>query len=89
MGFPVPFTAVGTPAGQDTRDFILDTFRSERARNRFYLKPGFDIERLMERESLFSRKLWALLSLELWQQQFHDRAASARTDAHRESVPVA
>jgi asparagine synthase (glutamine-hydrolysing) len=27
-------------------------------------------------EPKFGRKLWGLLSLELWQQTFHDRAAS-------------
>lgn len=87
MGFPVPFQPWARKPGE-TREFILDTFSSERARKRFYLKPGFDVERLMERESLFSRNLWAFLSLELWQQQFHDRAASTRTDARRESLPV-
>ena len=87
MGFPVPLQPWVRKPGR-TREFVLDTFRSERARKRFYLKPGFDIERLMERESLFSRNLWAFLSLELWQQQFHDRAASNRTDARRESLPV-
>ena len=27
---------------------------------------------MMEQEGLFSRNIWAFLSLELWQQQFHD-----------------
>jgi asparagine synthase (glutamine-hydrolysing) len=87
MGFPVPLQLWMRKPGR-TREYVLDTFRSERARNRFYLKPGFDVEQLIERESLFSRNLWAFLSLELWQQQFHDRAASNRTDARRESLPV-
>jgi asparagine synthase (glutamine-hydrolysing) len=87
MGFPVPLQPWVSRPGK-TREFVLDTFRSERARRRFYLKPGFDVEQLMGRESLFSRNLWALLSLELWQQQFHDSAPFVRADARRESVPI-
>ena len=75
MGFPVPLQPWLKRGGR-AREFVLDTFRSEKARTRFYLTPGFDIERLMASEGLFSRNLWAFLSLELWQQQFHDRAGS-------------
>jgi asparagine synthase (glutamine-hydrolysing) len=32
----------------------------------------------LEGAGQFSRKIWGLLSLELWQQQFHDRAAYYR-----------
>ncbi|NJN40506.1 MAG: asparagine synthase, partial [Gammaproteobacteria bacterium] len=77
MGFPVPLQ-VWMRQGGRTREFILDTFSSARARTRFYLAPGFDIEKMMARESLFSRNIWAFLSLELWQQQFHDRHAELR-----------
>jgi len=72
MGFPVPLQAWMARGGR-AREFILDTFRSERARNRFYLSSHFDIERLIEREGTFSRNLWAFLSLELWQQRFFDQ----------------
>lgn len=75
MGFPVPLQPWVRRGGK-AREFILDTFRSEKAKGRFYLAPGFDIERLMESEGLFSRNLWAFLSLELWQQQFHDRQST-------------
>jgi asparagine synthase (glutamine-hydrolysing) len=78
MGFPVPLQ-VWMRQGGRTREFILDTFRSERARGRFYLTPGFDIERMMAKESMFGRNIWAFLSLELWQQQFHDRHAELRS----------
>jgi asparagine synthase (glutamine-hydrolysing) len=54
------------------REYVLDTFRSERARKRFYFSRSFDVEALLEREGLFSRNLWAFLSLELWQQRFFD-----------------
>jgi asparagine synthase (glutamine-hydrolysing) len=71
MGFPVPLQPWMTRGGK-VREFILDTFRSERARKRFYFSRPLDIEQLMAREGLFSRNLWALLSLELWQQRFLD-----------------
>ena len=71
MGFPVPLQ-VWMRKGGKAREFILDTFRSQNARSRAYLAPGFDIEKMMEQEGLFSRNIWAFLSLELWQQQFHD-----------------
>ena len=69
MGFPVPLTdwMVG-PA----REFFTDVFSSEAARGR----PYVDSDRVtaeLGRESRFGRKVWGLLSLELWQRAFHDR----------------
>ena len=72
MGFPVPLQPWLKRGGR-AREFVLDTFRSRNAKSRPYLTRGFDIERLMASEGLFGRNLWAFLSLELWQQQFHDR----------------
>ncbi|MGQ0525727.1 MAG: asparagine synthetase B family protein, partial [Betaproteobacteria bacterium] len=71
MGFPVPLQPWIRGGGR-VKEFVLDLFRSRKARERFYLKPEFDVEDLMHREGIFSRNLWAFLSLELWQQQFHD-----------------
>lgn len=76
MGFPVPLQ-VWMRQGGKTWEFIVDTFHSANARQRFYLAPGFDIEAMMRHESMFSRNIWAFLSLELWQQQFHDQHATA------------
>jgi asparagine synthase (glutamine-hydrolysing) len=78
MGFPVPLQ-VWMRRGGKTREFILDTFRSVKARQRAYLTPGFDIEAMMGSEGMFSRNIWAFLSLELWQQQFHDRHSAIRS----------
>lgn len=72
MGFPVPLQA-WIKKGGAVREFIHDTFRSRRAIERPYLNRGVDIEALMDREGPFSRNIWGLLSLELWQQQFHDQ----------------
>lgn len=77
MGFPVPLQTWMKSRGV-VHDFILDMFRSRCALQRPYLSAGFDIEALMAREGPFSRNIWGLLSLELWQQQFHDQAAIAR-----------
>ena len=44
----------------------------------------------LDAEPQFSRKVWGLLSLEIWQQQFHDKASEfrARLDepANREAA---
>jgi asparagine synthase (glutamine-hydrolysing) len=77
MGFPVPLQ-VWMRQGGRARELIMDTFSSQRATHRFYLAPGFEIERMIAKENMFSRNVWALLSLELWQQQFHDRHAELR-----------
>ncbi|HET6889907.1 MAG TPA: asparagine synthase C-terminal domain-containing protein, partial [Pyrinomonadaceae bacterium] len=75
MGFPVPLQVWMKQNGK-VREFILDAFRSQKAQERFYLTEGFDIEKMMQTEGLFSRNIWAFLSLELWQQQFIDGHAS-------------
>ena len=74
-GFPVP---LGEWMHGELRDFFGDTLAGPAARQRPYLDPRFDLEALISREGKFSRNLWALLSLELWQQEFHDRAADWR-----------
>ncbi|MCO6431656.1 MAG: asparagine synthase (glutamine-hydrolyzing) [Deltaproteobacteria bacterium] len=70
MGFPVPLSEW---IKGDLFEFICDTFKSSRAKQRSYLKEGFEIESLVSREGKFDRNLWGLLSLELWQQQYHDQ----------------
>lgn len=71
MGFPVPLQ-VWLRQGGRARDFVMDTFSSVNARTRDYLASGFDIQTLINGGSVFNRNIWAFLSLELWQQQFHD-----------------
>ncbi|HZS30756.1 MAG TPA: asparagine synthase (glutamine-hydrolyzing) [Gaiellaceae bacterium] len=70
MGFPVP---LGEWVKGDLREFVLDCFASGAARDRPYLAEGFDVRELIDREGAFSRALWGLLSLELWQQAYHDQ----------------
>ena len=70
MGFPVPLSEW---MRGELKDFIQDVFHSENARHREYLNPSFNIQSLIESEGKFTRKVWGLLSLEIWQQEFHDR----------------
>jgi asparagine synthase (glutamine-hydrolysing) len=73
MGFPVPLNAW---ARGELREFIADTFAAGRTRD--YLADGFSAERLISDETGFGRSLWGLLSLELWQQQYHDSGSHWR-----------
>ncbi len=71
MGFPVPLKEW---FGGELKDFVSDTF----ARNSAQHRPFMNTERIAEgvgAELKFSRKTWGLLSLEIWHQKFHDRAA--------------
>jgi len=74
MGFPVPlnewFSSALAPFGSQ----VFSNMRSSKRQfiNSDRLPDNFgDVAR-------FSRKHWALMSLELWHQEFHDRASSFR-----------
>jgi len=74
MGFPVPLNQW---LKTDLKDFLQDTFSSQSVKNR----PYFDQEQILKNlnhESKFGRKIWGLLSLELWHNLYHDRAAEFR-----------
>jgi asparagine synthase (glutamine-hydrolysing) len=78
MGFPVPLSEW---INDELRDFVLDVFTGQNARSRPYLAVGFDVCELIEAEGAFSRNLWGLFSLELWQQAYHDQASAWRAPA--------
>ena len=69
MGFPVPFSEW---MRGDANQFLRDVLTSGPARQRGYIDNAFVAEQL-DSEPRFGRKVWGLLSLELWQQEFHDR----------------
>ena len=74
MGFPTPLNAW---ARGPARDFVRDILSSRPALERSWV----DNRRVLtaqEDESAFGRGFWGLLSLEIWQQEFHDRAAHFR-----------
>ncbi|MGI8527240.1 MAG: asparagine synthase (glutamine-hydrolyzing) [Pseudolabrys sp.] len=71
MGFPVPLKEwfAGELSG-----LLQDVFRSEAARARQFMNSEKVLENVATMGA-FSRKIWGLLSLELWHQMFHDRAS--------------
>lgn len=71
MGFPVPLN-LWLKNGGKARDFIGDTFSSIKARSRPYLAKNLSIDAILDSQSIYGRNLWALMSLELWHQQFVD-----------------
>jgi asparagine synthase (glutamine-hydrolysing) len=74
MGFPVP---LATWFSGELKDFFFDTIATMESKSRPGLNPTA-MRKNFESTGKFSRKTWALLSLELWHQQFHDRAAEFR-----------
>jgi len=69
MGFPVP---LNDWFKTDLKDFIFDLFHSEKIKKRPYFNQKAILSNLNS-ETKFGRKIWGLLSLEIWHQQFHDR----------------
>lgn len=74
MGFPVPLNEW---VKKEAREFVWDTLSSKKALGRELIDNKRVLSQL-ESEPQFGRKLWGLLSLEVWQQQFHDREAEFR-----------
>jgi len=71
MGFPTPLSEwMRGPA----KTFIMDTFSSRKAKDRGYVDNQAILAQL-ENEPRFSRKIWGFLNLELWHQEFEDKAA--------------
>ncbi len=84
MGFPTPLIEW---ARGPARDFVVDVFSTSRAQGRDLVDNRKVLQNL-DREPRFGRKLWGLLCLELWQQEFHDRAAELRAFRSSEKVEV-
>lgn len=85
MGFPVPLQEWMRERGP-VRDLITDVLSSSRALQRDFVDNRVVLSKL-DREPQFGRKLWGLLSLELWQRAFHDRAHEYRRSVEAELVP--
>ena len=76
MGFPVPLKEW---FGNELKGFVDEMFYNMAEKNRPYINSKA-VLRNLGKEARFSRKTWGLLSLELWHQQFHDRAAEWRRE---------
>lgn len=74
MGFPVPLKEW---FAAELNDFVLETVTNMKARNRDFVNTDAVLKNFGG-SGQFSRKTWALLSLELWQQEFHDKASEYR-----------
>ena len=74
MGFPVPLKEWFSG---ELKDLVHDIFHTQRARHREFFNSEAILSNF-EKAERFSRKVWGLLSLELWHQQFHDRAHEFR-----------
>jgi asparagine synthase (glutamine-hydrolysing) len=82
MGFPVPLQEwLRGPL----RDFTWDVFSTPEARQRELMDNRAVLESI-DREPQFGRKVWGLLCLELWQQQFHDREAEFKASVAPEEA---
>ncbi len=76
MGFPVPLHEWLSGPGP-VREFVQDVFSSDAARSRELIDNSRVLKKL-NGETKFGRQVWGLLSLELWQRAFHDRAHEYR-----------
>lgn len=74
MGFPVPLKEW---FDAELKDFVIDIFQGLKDNHRPYINADA-VLRNFGQSARFSRKTWGLLSLELWHQAFHDRAAEYR-----------
>jgi asparagine synthase (glutamine-hydrolysing) len=74
MGFPVPLKEWFEG---ELKDFVGDIFLTQAARHRPFINGKALLAGLNKGER-FSRKIWGLMSLELWHQMFHDRAVDYR-----------
>lgn len=79
MGFPVPLKEW---FDSELKDFTSDIFQTMAGKHRPYINSKVVLDSLGT-EARFSRKIWGLLSLELWHQQFHDKAADWRKQASK------
>lgn len=67
-GFPVPLHLW---ARGQSREFLRETLLSQDCRSRGIF-DGDSVEKLLDAEQAFGRRLWGMLNLELWYQQFID-----------------
>jgi len=69
MGFPVPLTKW---MHGEAKEFVHDIFSSEAALSRELINNRKVLTGIT-REPEYGRKIWGMLCLELWQQEFHDK----------------
>lgn len=74
MGFPTPLNQW---INGEANEFIKDIFSTSKAQSRTFIDNKKVVQGLSS-ESTYGRKIWGLLCLELWQQEFHDKSSEYR-----------
>jgi asparagine synthase (glutamine-hydrolysing) len=69
MGFPTPLTEWFSA---EVKEFLWDVFSSKSALTRELINNRKVLDGIA-REVKYGRKIWGMLCLELWQQEFHDK----------------
>ena len=82
MGFPVPLNEW---MQGELKDFVCGIFETGRDRGREFFNTDVILENL-SREGKFSRKIWGLLSLEVWMQEFHDKSSEYKKQLTQERL---
>lgn len=72
MGFPVPLND-WLKTNQKVQEFVFDIFHTQKAKNRAFFNNDAIIQSV-QHEGKFGRKVWGLLSLEIWFCEFIDKA---------------
>ena len=70
MGFPTP---INSWFQSDLKEWVIDILTTRQAKYREFINNQVVLSKI-ERESEFGRNIWGILSLELWQQEFHDKS---------------
>lgn len=70
MGFPVPLIEW---FNCELKEFVIDILSTMVKKKRPFINSDILLKNF-GKETIFSRKTWALLSLEMWYQNFHDKA---------------
>ena len=69
MGFPTP---LNDWINGDAKPFVMDILGSNQALGRDIIDNKI-VRDSLDKEGKYSRKVWGLLSLEIWQREFHDK----------------
>ena len=85
MGFPVPLKEWFS---KELKGFLLNTFSSTKVKNRPFFNYKIVWDTIQNQQYQFSRKVWGLLSLEMWYQIFFDRHAEYKKMLNNKSIFV-
>nr|WP_251365636.1 asparagine synthase-related protein [Coxiella-like endosymbiont of Rhipicephalus sanguineus] len=83
MGFPVPLKEWFS---NELKGFLLDTFSTIKVKNRPFFNYKNVWDTIQNQQRQFSRKVWGLLSLEIWYQIFFDRHTEYKKMLNNKSI---